>query len=40
VRLVEPELIVDPQLRLLPRPLRSFLGPIDRVTEIVRMRAA
>jgi deazaflavin-dependent oxidoreductase (nitroreductase family) len=38
VRLVEPEVIFDPKLRLvswLSRPLLRF----DRVTEIVRMRA-
>jgi deazaflavin-dependent oxidoreductase (nitroreductase family) len=40
VRLVEPELIVDPELRLLPWPLGALLGRLDRVTEIVRMRAA
>jgi deazaflavin-dependent oxidoreductase (nitroreductase family) len=40
VRLVEPELLVDPELRLLPWPLGALLGRLDRVTEIVRMRAA
>jgi deazaflavin-dependent oxidoreductase (nitroreductase family) len=40
VRLVEPELIVDPELRLLPWPLGWLLGRLDRVTEVVRMRAA
>ncbi len=40
VRLVEPELIVDPALRLMPWPLGPLLGRLNRVTEIVRMRAA
>lgn len=40
VRLVEPELIVDPTLSLLPRPVALLLRRVDRVTEIVRMRAA
>jgi deazaflavin-dependent oxidoreductase (nitroreductase family) len=40
IRLVEPEVIVDPELRLLPWPLGPLLGRLDRVTEIVRMRAA
>ncbi len=39
VRLVEPELIVDPDARLVPRTLR-FMGRLGRVTEFVRMRAA
>jgi deazaflavin-dependent oxidoreductase (nitroreductase family) len=40
VRLVEPELIVDPALRLMPWPLGAVLGRLNRVTEILRMRAA
>lgn len=37
VHLVEPELIVDPDLTLMPRPVR-FMGQFDRVTEMLRMR--
>ena len=40
VRLVEPELIVDPELRLLPWPVGPLLRRLDRVTEIMRLRAA
>jgi deazaflavin-dependent oxidoreductase (nitroreductase family) len=40
VRLVEPELIVDPELRLMPWPLGALLGRLNRVTEILRMRVA
>ena len=39
VRLVEPELIVDHGLRLMPSPVR-WMGRLNRVTEILRMRAA
>jgi deazaflavin-dependent oxidoreductase (nitroreductase family) len=39
VRLVEPELIVDPSARLIPIPLRWFLRFVARVTEFVSMRA-
>jgi len=39
IRLVEPELLVDPDPRLIPLPLRIF-GRLARVTEFVRMRAA
>jgi deazaflavin-dependent oxidoreductase (nitroreductase family) len=39
VRLIEPELIVDPGLRLLPRPVRVF-GRSIRVTEVLRMRSS
>jgi deazaflavin-dependent oxidoreductase (nitroreductase family) len=39
VRLVEPELLVNPDPRLVPAPLRIF-GRLARVTEFVRMRAA
>jgi len=39
VRLVEPELIVDPSRKLVPRPVR-FIGRLGRVTEFMRMRAA
>jgi deazaflavin-dependent oxidoreductase (nitroreductase family) len=38
IRLVEPELIVDPDLRLMPLPLR-IAGKVNRVTEFLRMRA-
>ena len=38
VRLVEPELIVDAKLTLLPLPVRLFLRPM-RVTEVLRLRA-
>jgi deazaflavin-dependent oxidoreductase (nitroreductase family) len=37
IRLVEPELIVDPTRRLMPAPLR-FIGRIDRVGEFLTMR--
>jgi deazaflavin-dependent oxidoreductase (nitroreductase family) len=39
VRLVEPELIVDPDLREMPLPLR-IVGKLNRVSELLRMRAA
>jgi deazaflavin-dependent oxidoreductase (nitroreductase family) len=39
VRLVEPELLVDPAGRLVPLPVRLFLR-LNRVTEYLRMRAA
>jgi deazaflavin-dependent oxidoreductase (nitroreductase family) len=39
IRLVEPELIHDPQLRDMPWPLGSLLGRVNRVTEVLRMRA-
>jgi deazaflavin-dependent oxidoreductase (nitroreductase family) len=39
VRLVEPEMLVDPAGRLMPLPVRVFLR-IIRVTEYLRMRAA
>jgi len=38
IRLVEPELIVDPAGRLVPLPVRVFLRA-NRVTEYLRMRA-
>ena len=38
IHLVEPELIVDPDLKLMPRFLR-LPGKLNRVTEILRMRA-
>lgn len=38
VHLVEPELIVDPELRLMPRPVR-IMGRVIRVTKVLRMRA-
>jgi deazaflavin-dependent oxidoreductase (nitroreductase family) len=38
IRLVEPELLVDPELRLMPAPVRA-IGRFNRVTEILRMRA-
>jgi deazaflavin-dependent oxidoreductase (nitroreductase family) len=39
VTLVEPEVVVDPDLRDLPLPLRGSLSRLNRVTEIMRMRA-
>jgi deazaflavin-dependent oxidoreductase (nitroreductase family) len=39
VRLVEPELIHDPGLALMPLPVRLFLRPM-RVTEVLRLRPA
>lgn len=39
IRLVEPELIIDPELSLMPLPLR-IAGKLNRVTEFLRMRAA
>ncbi len=38
MRLVEPEVIVDPDLRELPWLVRPFVGHVDRVTEVLRMR--
>ncbi len=40
IRLVEPELIVDPEVVLVPQPARFFLKRVVRVTELLRMRAA
>lgn len=37
VRLVEPELVFDRTRRLVPQPVRAFLGLL-RVTEFLRMR--
>jgi deazaflavin-dependent oxidoreductase (nitroreductase family) len=37
IRLVEPELIVDADRRLMPQPVRFFLG-LMRVSEFLRMR--
>jgi deazaflavin-dependent oxidoreductase (nitroreductase family) len=39
VRLVDPELIVDPARTLVPRPIR-FVGRIGRVTEFLRLHPA
>jgi deazaflavin-dependent oxidoreductase (nitroreductase family) len=39
LRLVEPELFVDPHRRLMPFPVRQFLG-LMRVSEFLRMRPA
>jgi deazaflavin-dependent oxidoreductase (nitroreductase family) len=39
IRLVEPELLVNPDPSLIPLPLRIF-GRLGRVTEFLRMRAA
>ena len=39
VRLVEPSLFVDERRRLMPQPVRFFLG-LMRVTEFLRMRPA
>lgn len=38
VRLTEPEIVDDPELRLAPWLVRPLLG-FDRVTKILRMRA-
>ena len=40
VHLIEPTLIVDPTLAMMPWPLAPFLGRLNRVTEILQMRAA
>lgn len=40
IRLVEPVVIVDPELRDMPWPLGTLLGRINRVTEILRMRSS
>src|SRR5829696_5475821 len=37
LHLVEPQLIVDPDLRLMPGPVR-LVGRFNRVTEVLRMR--
>jgi deazaflavin-dependent oxidoreductase (nitroreductase family) len=39
IRLIEPEVVVDPELRELGWPLGALLGRLNRVTEILRMRA-
>ena len=39
IHLVEPRLFVDPRRRLMPFPIRQFLG-LMRVSEFLRMRAA
>jgi deazaflavin-dependent oxidoreductase (nitroreductase family) len=39
LRLVEPEMLVDPDRRLVPRPVRFFLRLL-RVSEFLRMRRA
>lgn len=39
VRLVEPELIIDPDLRLMPLLLR-VVGKLNLVTEFLRLRPA
>ena len=39
IRLVDPELVHDPTLALMPLPVRLFLRPM-RVTEVLRLRAA
>jgi deazaflavin-dependent oxidoreductase (nitroreductase family) len=38
IELVEPEVVVDPERKLVPAPVRLVLA-FDRVTEFVRMRA-
>jgi deazaflavin-dependent oxidoreductase (nitroreductase family) len=38
VHLVEPELMVDPELRMMPLPVR-LIGKFNRVAELLRMRA-
>lgn len=40
LRLVQPELIVDPSANLIPAPVRFFLRRFGKVTEFVRMRAS
>ena len=40
VKLVDPELIVDPELRLMPWAVRTFLVVADRVTKVLRLRDA
>ncbi|MGH2490300.1 MAG: nitroreductase family deazaflavin-dependent oxidoreductase [Candidatus Limnocylindria bacterium] len=39
IHLTDPELFVDPERRLMPLPVRFFLG-LMRVTEFLRMRVA
>jgi deazaflavin-dependent oxidoreductase (nitroreductase family) len=39
IHLVEPELIVDPELRLMPWPVR-IIGRFNRVSELLSMREA
>ncbi len=39
IRLTEPEVFVDPKRRLMPPPVRFFLG-LMRVSEFMRMRPA
>jgi hypothetical protein len=39
IHLVEPELFIDPERRLMPLPVRIALR-FDRVTEFLRMRPA
>lgn len=39
VRLVEPELIIDPELRTMP-PVLRIVGRLNRVSEFLRMRPA
>jgi deazaflavin-dependent oxidoreductase (nitroreductase family) len=38
IQLTQPEIIVDRQLRMMPWPLAPFLGRLNRVTEVLRMR--
>src|SRR6266571_6474494 len=40
LKLVDPELIVDPELWLMPWAVRTFLVVADRVTKVLRMRDA
>jgi deazaflavin-dependent oxidoreductase (nitroreductase family) len=39
IHLVQPEVFVDPDRRLMPQPVRFFLG-LMRVSEFMRMRVA
>lgn len=39
IRLVDPEVYVDPERRAMPFPVRQFLGLLN-VTEFLRMRVA
>jgi deazaflavin-dependent oxidoreductase (nitroreductase family) len=39
IRVIDPEVLVDPQRRLMPFPIRPVLGAM-RVSEFLRMRVA
>jgi deazaflavin-dependent oxidoreductase (nitroreductase family) len=40
IKLVNPEVIIDPSGELVPQPVRWFLRHVGRVSEFVRMRDA